>query len=244
MRKTQIRRIMKVQPPGEGFQLSRLVDSTDRADKKNIGKTHWVKRSENGLLIVESHNVYFNCPFGSVGERLWGREKHATSTKSSCAISGTHYEKPWYYADADIYGLLGHDGFGPVYTEELSWKPSTHMPRYASRILLEITGVRVERLNDISEEDAVSEGMFFTDYGRSCFHGLGPVGDVGDCHAPEHTHPQRPGWSHSKTTHQDQCYPSAKWAFVNLWKKINGAESWDLNPWVWVIEFKILEVAK
>ncbi|MBF8461155.1 hypothetical protein FMJ63_14120, partial [Klebsiella michiganensis] len=90
------------------------------------------------------------------------------------------------------------------------WTPSLHMPRWASRILLEITGVRVERLNAISEHDAQAEGVaklrggFWQHY--------------------------QPGW----TQHQ----LSARGSFVTLWKSIYGEESWNSNPWVWVIEFK------
>lgn len=89
------------------------------------------------------------------------------------------------------------------------------MPRWASRILLEITDVRVERLNAISEHDAQAEGVaklrggFWQHY--------------------------QPGW----TQHQ----LSARGSFVTLWKSIYGEESWNSNPWVWVIEFKRIEGA-
>ena len=92
------------------------------------------------------------------------------------------------------------------------WKPSIHMPRWASRILLEIVSVRVERLQDISEEDAKSEGVRWDgEYWRGG------------------THPIK------KT---DQCWSTVSDAFKALWKAINGPGSWDANPWVWVIEFK------
>jgi len=93
------------------------------------------------------------------------------------------------------------------------WRPSIHMPRWASRILLEITGVRVELLNKICEGDAQAEGVaqlrggFWKHY--------------------------QPGW----TQHQ----LSARGSFVTLWKSIYGEESWNSNPWVWVIEFKRID---
>ncbi len=93
------------------------------------------------------------------------------------------------------------------------WTPSLHMPRWASRILLEITDVRVERLNAINEHDAQAEGVaklrggFWKHY--------------------------QPGW----TQHQ----LSARGSFVTLWKSIYGDESWNSNPWVWVIKFKRIE---
>ena len=84
------------------------------------------------------------------------------------------------------------------------------MPRWASRITLEITGVRVERLHDISEKDAISEGVTYT--------GPLPMAVLSGClPAPDDL---------------------AIKEFKILWESINGAESWYANPWVWVIEFK------
>jgi hypothetical protein len=92
-------------------------------------------------------------------------------------------------------------------------RPAIHMPRAASRITLEVTGVRVERLQDISETDAIAEGIdktaagFWSTYGRSGVDGTySPVSSY-------------------------HC----------LWDSINGAESWDANPWVWVVEFRRIE---
>jgi hypothetical protein len=98
------------------------------------------------------------CPYGVPGDRLWVRETHGDCTPGADALTGTTWERPWYRADADAYGLLGHDGEGPVYVEDVKWCPSIHMPRSLSRITLEITGVRVERLQEISAEDARAEG--------------------------------------------------------------------------------------
>lgn len=99
------------------------------------------------------------CRLGEIGDRLWVRETWAVSTKGADALYGTHWNAPWYRADADAYGLLGHDGDGAVYSECLAWRPSIHMKREHSRINLEITDVMVERLNDISDEDAFAEGI-------------------------------------------------------------------------------------
>jgi hypothetical protein len=112
------------------------------------------------------------------------------------------------------------------------------MPRTASRLTLKITDIRVERVQDISEEDAIAEGCFFTDYGRSCFH-LGS-GDPETCAAMQQHHPQKPGWMWDKTTSSDQCLNSARSAYGDLWNTINGAESWQENPWVWALSFKVI----
>lgn len=139
-----------------------------------------------------------DCPFGKVGDRLWVREAWRLFNRAdecgcespcSCPSSGT----PLYRASHD-------DG-------ESKWRPSIHMPRWASRILLEITGVWVERLNDISEEDARSEGVSWSD---------GSTTEVG---LPT------------------QMVVDAKDEFARLWQSIYGEESWRSNPWVWCISF-------
>lgn len=146
------------------------------------------------------------CPYGRVGERLWVRETWAIVP----AVSD----------DGSKHKAKG-DGTGATWRADwngnpsgFQWKPSIHMPRWASRITLEITGIRVERLNDISESDATAEGIhnFRCDLG---LFGYDPKGTPG---------PMVGG--------------SATEAFALLLELINGPESWALNPWVWVIEFK------
>jgi hypothetical protein len=95
------------------------------------------------------------------------------------------------------------------------------MPRWASRIQLEITNVRVERLNDISEQDAKAEGIEVVGGPTSCCpyrnYRIGKVGEMSlHCSAPSRS-------------------------FMTLWESINGAGSWNENPWVWVVEFKKIE---
>ncbi|MBO2695786.1 hypothetical protein [Shewanella algae] len=87
---------------------------------------------------------------------------------------------------------------------------------------IEITGFRVERLQEINEQDAIAEGMTFTDYGINQFGN------------------QQPGWLWRKSSSHEECLSSAKFAFANLWTSIYGARAWSNNPWVWVIEFKVL----
>ncbi len=93
------------------------------------------------------------------------------------------------------------------------------MPRWASRITLEITNIRVERLNDISEEDARAEGLKY--------HSL--YNEWGGVEAHPASRPNCPQW---------RWYEKPSEAFKYLWESINGPESWQENPWVWVIEFK------
>jgi len=93
----------------------------------------------------------------------------------------------------------------------LAWHPSIHMPRWASRLTLEVTGVRVERLRDISEADARAEGIV--------------DGGCLTCGEPEPCNCWNPE-------------PSAVDSFVWLWQSIHGPDSWHANPWVWVVEFR------
>ena len=106
------------------------------------------------------------------------------------------------------------------------WRPSINMPRWASRITLEITNVRVERLQDISEADAVAEGVR---PGDGKWHAL----DDGEAVFLDEF-----GWFAPEryTRHN-----APRHAFREAWGIINGPESWAANPWVWVIEFKKLE---
>lgn len=187
-RKTQTRRVVKPQPSA-GVRASPFVTSG----------------------LEDGHGRELRCPYGQPGDRLWVRERFAVDTKGADALVGQHYETPWYYADADEYGLLGHDGLGPIYVEALRWRPSIHMHRDQSRITLEVTGVRVDRLQDISDEDAAAEGIDYQPNGGELY---------------------RPWRGH------ERWWERPRPAFRDLWDHINGPESWGANPWVWVVEFK------
>lgn len=154
---------------------------------------------ESGIDHANSQSYYReHCPFGKVSDRLWVRE---TWTPESIDAEDGNYS-PDYRAMANGQPLDGR------------WTPSIHMPRWASRITLEITGVRVERLQDISEADAINEGIDADSLDESQ--------DKYDCIA-----------DHNMTGR-----PTARGHFSDLWQSIYGAENWRANPWVWVIEFR------
>lgn len=154
---------------------------------------------------------WIKCPYGQVGDRLWVRE----AWFDNCPGYGPEQAELYYKAD----GLPDFDGE----ESELRWRPSIHMPRWASRLTLEIVSVRVERLQDISEADAIAEGGVYTDTGKNRWG------------------QQANGWSHRGNTTADTCLLTAKFSFWNLWDSINGSGSWDANPWVWVVEFKVVQ---
>ncbi|QKZ05874.1 hypothetical protein [Pseudomonas eucalypticola] len=150
------------------------------------------------------------CTYGRPGDRLWVRE---TWYCDHIEVQRGPYLQPADMIDlgqsrADGELVYAADGLEPYEQEQPIWKPSIHMPRWVSRILLEITNVRVERLQAISDEQCVAEGC-----------GVGP-GAIGV----------------KLTVPPGASMPQAM--FAELWKSINGPSAWDANPWVWVVEFK------
>jgi len=141
-RKTQTRRVMKPQPevcPRGGHWWPSNVFKTmlHIEEEMQNGKGGW------GGLVGDA------CPFGDVGDRIWVRETWAEAGAGAPDLQ-------LYRANYPEHVPPHYENVPPV--EEIRWTPSIHMPRWASRILLEITDVRVERLNSISEEDAGKEG--------------------------------------------------------------------------------------
>lgn len=178
--KTQTRRIMKPQPPERWspVTLSGEPDLQARTYTKGVVDRHGCLQAGPQVFGVADEEWGTTSPFGQPGDILWVRE-----TFGDCGV------RLAYRADTD-------DGAA---CKVKRWTPSIHMPRKAARILLEITDVRVERLNSISMEDCRKEG----------------------CHA-------------------GQC-ATPRDHFSHLWQSIYGQESWDGNPWVWVVEFQVIQ---
>lgn len=195
---------------GRKTQTRRIVKGTDGAVK--FCKEWDINGEEIFVVLGEKDHTGMNpvfgaisCPFGAVGDRIWVRETWAEA--GACAPDLKLYRANYPEHVPSIY-----ENVPPA--EEIRWTPSIHMPRWASRILLEITDVRVEQLNAISEEDARAEGII--DGGCLNCGELEPCG----CANPE---------------------PDATDAFAYLWQSIYGQENWNANPWIWVIEFKRVE---
>ncbi|WP_431355064.1 hypothetical protein [Klebsiella pneumoniae] len=192
-RKTQTRRPIK-------WKQTRFTEIGEREDGS---KWLWSDDAEHAC------DFWHPCPFGAVGDRIWVRE-------TFCTVDDTQYGGgKWVDYRATPKFEASHPAgwdCAPNDAEALKWRPSIHMPRWASRILLEITDVRVERLNAISQEDAQAEGMELTGW------------------RPTYSDPDSGG---EVLTPYDN--------FAQLWESIYGEESWKANPWVWVIEFKRVE---
>lgn len=208
-RKTQTRRVIKPQP--DAWVSTIPYKLTDKKPHKN--KSIWVEDDGSKYEPVESRY--------KKGDILWVRETWFPTRYDYIDMLKrgiTHFIK--YKADGNYDPKIDCVG--------RSWKPSIHMPKLVCRIFLEVTDVRVERLQDISEKDAKAEGIQFyfeemfqenryRDYDKKLQAGYGD-------HAVDY-----PTWRDPISS------------FKSLWQSINGEESWDANPWVWVYEFKQVE---
>ncbi|MEE9159882.1 MAG: hypothetical protein V3U60_16045 [Gammaproteobacteria bacterium] len=194
--KTQTRRVVKPQPtcfiPGAYF------------DAYN-GGPQWNWWTQNNRLC--NGDTIMKCPYGVPGERLWVRETWAVH-EGADKFAPRMLHPGW--ASGDVW--FRADDRAPLVSirDRGKWRPSRYMPRWASRITLEVTGVRVERVQDISEADAKSEGCAQRRVDRS------------------------PGGL------------TAIEEFAALWESINAKRGfcWDVNPWVWVVEFRRLQTTE
>ncbi|MGE6315902.1 hypothetical protein ACQKC1_08950 [Shewanella baltica] len=174
----------------------------------SIGECHYLDDDIN----PKSMGYYRQfCQFGEVGDQLYVRETwRLFNSSNECGCSESPCSCP---ANGTVlFKATGDSG-------ESKWKPSIHMPRSCARILLEVTAVRVERLNEISEQDAKAEGLQYS----SVYQQWGGV-EKHSSHKPHSPH-----W---------RWYKNPQHAFKSLWNSIY--ENWDANPWVWVIEFKVI----
>ena len=215
--KTQTRRIVKPQPENTGPGWENGADLY----QWNSGRGDWFAGCPREQLVSDKGLLFpSRCPY-RVGDKLWVRETFSLSSEGFpfegkygrwCDGPGEH----WYRADNNR----------PTWAE-CKWRPSIFMPRNLSRITLSITDVRVERLNDISEEDAIAEGL-----DRYNFTGYGD--EPGIPSFPEPTVYRCPGTDRSWSEY-------AIGEFKHLWESIHGDGSWELNPWLWCVSFQKVE---
>jgi hypothetical protein len=194
-RKTQTRRVVKPQP--DFPLLCRILDGT------------WGE--------CFSGEDWF-CPYGQPGDFMWVREKWNVIECFEDGEGGYPFSSIPKTRPAHSCCLYAADRI-----DDGPWRPSIHMPRWASRILLRIKSVRVERLQEITEEGAIAEGVE-----RDSDTGLWKNHD-------------------SKTSLGWIAVDDPLMSFRTLWYSVNGIESWDANPYVWVVEFERVaesEVAK
>jgi len=198
--KTQTRRVCK---PAEAHGLSFVVEVPDPQERGQVYNCSHFGDEEGSVL--------FASPYGGVGDRLWVREAWRTLNVHDHVppreLSGA---KVWYEAQDDV-------PFHPTAFGKL--RPSMFMPRWASRLTLEVTKVYVERLQDISDADARAEGIEKQSDGIGWKRG--PIsGDI-------------------PNTATRTAFP--RLAYQSLWESINGPGSWAANPWVWCVSFRRIE---
>ncbi len=202
-RKTQTRRVVKL-----------TADGHVQAPSKHL---RWYPTDPGAIQA---------CRYGQPGDTLWVRETFCAhwgapphdAPQSYRIVTGDKLP-PIKQENGDFYQPVPSDIMTIWYEAEgnkpfyMKWRPSIHMPRWASRITLRITDIRVERLQDISEDDAIAEGVALERYVL--------VSDSAGKHSSGEAEPTDPVEE-----------------YRDLWNKINGPDAWDENPWVWVISFE------
>lgn len=156
--------------------------------------------NKNG--ITQKIHRYVSCPYGQPGDLLWVRESFYEPMFEN--LNGKYYYK------ADLVDQGWH----------FKWKPSIHMPKSAARLWQMVEDIRVERLQDISEKNAIAEGIKneVLPIVNERIYYFYPCNDLRD----------------------DTYLNSPITSFYSLWKSINGQASWDANPWVWVVQYRVL----
>ena len=250
-RKTQMRRVVNPQPP-------KWVDAYSQSADPNHWLPSGVYISDpcgvlgRGSLSVRKSDMPIRCPFGVPGDRLWVREtwrvggldvggyrspiRVAIDYKASPEIDRT----PWVQGatgewllrmrdqtldDANQKGVDQWDhGESPA-----RWRPSIHMPRWASRITLVVKRVWVERVQEISDIDAYAEGVEMVSAPKPPGYGVPGL-------APTFKHYQNPDFNGGRGV-------GVKHSFQTLWDSINASKGygWDTKPWVWCVEFERVE---
>lgn len=182
---------------GRKSQTRRIIKPQPEHDEDS-GYVYWKKRQFDIHEYFWSDQFPRYCPYGKTGDILYVKETWCYETDMGGGNNG------WYFYKADF-----EEHEGPT-----KWKSSRFMPKSAARLFLEITDIRVERLNDISENDAYAEGI-----------------DEDELEDAVNTYNY---YGNSYLGRNTPC----KYVYKNLWEHINGEGSWAQNPFVWVIEFK------
>ena len=216
-RKTQTRRPIKPQPKEikNGWWEWGYAYGASKATAPRLCSWHaetWQR--ESGTAPIDRY-----CPSGIPGDQLWVRETWGVHRLTGSAGDKMYLEYPNVLYRADSSTMLVIDDEVWKYVDgKFRWRPSIHMPRWASRITLEVTDVRVERLQEITDDDARSEGAVNDD------------------------------WDEWYDNVRNYAIPGSRIerprdVFHYLWDSIYSKRGfgWDTNPWVWVVEFAISE---
>jgi hypothetical protein len=196
---------------GAKTQTRRVIKATPIASGPNWN-LWWSEKIS--AQLGDAAYARLHCPFGKVGELLWVRESLVRPDGDPWLYAADN--QPVMVAKCDETAMLTW-----AHHKESDVCSSIHMPRWASRITLEITDVRIQRLTEISEEDARAEG-------------------VEDVNTPNCVPSSRGCWkTYGKefTAHSD----SARSSFCTLWDSINKTHRWADNPWVYALSFRVVK---
>ena len=226
-RKMQTRRVVKPQP--SDYRPAPLVHAPKRSgpyfDAYN-GGPHWCWWTADDRQGAD----WIRCPYGEPGDRLWVRETMRVSTADESLIYAADEGRvpKGSLAWQDWHHQYGKRAVSPI-----------HMPRWASRITLEVTEVRVQRLQEISEADALAEGATMRPK-TSGFKGMY------DGWSMDWRRVGEPSWyatgatrtEKAPLTERDISLDNPKAAFASYFNELHGFAAWDANPWVWAVTFR------
>lgn len=221
-RKTQTRRIVKPVPSFNGGGACHDADAL----QQDYVEPYWVFPKI--------------CRYGQPSDTLWVRETWCQGADDGRQVPLRM--ATLYRADGEHVTLSDGDGFTQTNrdgSEKSPWRPSIHMPRWASRLTLEVKSVRVERLQDISEDDARAEGCEARPFPGPWWQGYRDLGD-GQMFHQQAVGETPPDWmiEPKKMPPTPWLDRSARDDFRSIWMDLHGPGAWEANPWVWVIAFE------
>lgn len=186
-----------------GEMVCAILDGK-KTQTRRVVKLRGASNDVSHWLHYMAQGVDMPCPYGQAGDRLYVRETWKCEELAS-GLDGVRFRADNKFQPIENTPEAS-DAWCDANRENGNWRPSIFMPRWASRITLEVVSVRVERVQDISDADAKAEGMTLDDSGRR--EGAGSFED----------------------------------GFAIVWDRINSKRGlgWDVNPWVWVVEFKVV----
>lgn len=214
-KKTQTRRVIKPQPNQPTDPKWKAIRQFSPVTKPRPFWA-WAFQDPRGGWVrqIETNDFpYLRCPFGNVGDELWVRETFFDHGYWHNPYPHEDYENAEWHSsespDRIAYAATDPD---PGFVSDYRKRPSIHMPRWASRIQLRITDVRVERLQEISEEDAIAEGL--------------------------ESDPQRYWMAPDYSSYSDPRDAfRVRWDSINA----KRGHSWDTNPWVWAVTLERIQ---
>lgn len=170
----------------------------------------WIDTLSSQFVADPDNNL---CPFGKEGDLLWVRESFKEVKLPFGKKSFIIFKSDFDFTSHGTHWLKDQGTGLEIEVKEKGWKPSIHLKKEHARIWLRNEGYRIERLNDISKEDAIAEG-------------IEPIGKLG--YRNYMTPPDMVGVVNPTNS------------FQSLWQSIHGPDSWNENPWVWAVSFKVV----